>query len=82
MSSDITQEETTMEETSVEETTQDTGPELDLTDVITEQPTQEYTPEPQYEQQQEQYQQPQQYTLADQVSALGFTDVQSEQDAQ
>ena len=84
MSSDITQEETTMEETSFEETSseQDSGPELDLTDVITEEPTQDYTPEPEHEQQQEQYQQPQQYTLADQVSALGFTDVQDDHDAQ
>ena len=84
MSSDITQEETAVEEAPVEDTTQDSGPELDLTDVVTDQPTQEYTPEPepQYEQQQEQHQQPQQYTLADQVSALGFTDVQGDADAQ
>ena len=84
MSSDITQEETVVEESSFEDSSPDSGPELDLTDVITEEPAQEYAPEPQepQEPQELQQQQQQQYTLADQVSALGFADVQNEQDAQ
>jgi len=85
MSSDITQEDAAIEEAPVEDTTPDSGPELDLTEVITDEPAQGYTPEPeqQREQQREQQpEQPQQYTLADQVSALGFADVQDESDAQ
>ena len=83
MSSDITQEETVVEESIVEESSPDSGPELDLTDVITEEPAQEHAPEPQEPQElQQQQQQQQQYTLADQVSALGFADVQDEHDAQ
>jgi len=82
MSTDI---ETTTEETPVEETpVEETSPELDLTDVITDTPSQEYTPEQEHTPQQE-YAEPQpgqQYTLADQVTALGFTDVQNEHDAQ
>ena len=83
MSTDI---ETTTEETPVEESpVEETNPELDLTDVITDTPSQEYTPQqehPQQEYAEPQPGQPQQYTLADQVTALGFTDVQDERDAQ
>ena len=82
MSTDI---ETTTEETPVEESpVEETNPELDLTDVITDTPSQEYTPQQEHTPQQE-YTEPQpgqQYTLADQVTALGFTDVQDERDAQ
>ena len=81
MASDITQEDTASEEAPVEDTTPDSGPELDLTEVITDEPGQEYTPEPE-QQREQQPEQPQQYTLADQVSALGFADVQDESDAQ
>ena len=43
MSSDITQEETVVEESSFEDSSPDSGPELDLTDVITEEPVRRVT---------------------------------------